>query len=190
MALSHRSGDNGRVIDTEERPILSGLLALVAVAVVVGLLGGLAMLIGVKALGIGGDAAASDGSTPTNSLYLPDPTDTGVITPTNPPSAETGAAEPTESATPQTQISLSASQVSVAAMQQIDLTGTYTGGEGAILQVQRLENGQWSDFPVTVSVSGQTFTTYVQTSRPGPNKFRMIDTDTQLTSNEVSVTVG
>ena len=62
-------------------------------------------------------------------------------------------------------------------MQQIDLTGTYQAGEGAILQVQRMENGAWSDFPVTMSVSGGTFATYVQTSRTGPNEFRVVDTD-------------
>ena len=70
-------------------------------------------------------------------------------------------------------------------MQQIDLTGTYQAGEGAILQVQRIENGAWSDFPVTMSVSGGTFATYVQTSRTGPNKFRVIDTDSDVVSNEV-----
>ena len=75
-------------------------------------------------------------------------------------------------------------------MQQIDLTGSYPSGEGAILQMQRLENGDWTDFPVTMSVSGGTFATYVLTSRPGENKFRVIDTDTQKTSNEVVVTVG
>ena len=81
-------------------------------------------------------------------------------------------------------------QQSVSPMQQIDLTGTYQAGEGAILQVQRLEDGSWSDFPVTASVSGGTFGTYVQTSRPGPNQFRVVDTDTQAVSNEVTVTVG
>jgi hypothetical protein len=75
-------------------------------------------------------------------------------------------------------------------MEQIDLTGTYPTGEGAILQVQRFEDGAWEDFPVTMSVSNQTFSTYVQTSRPGENKFRVIDTDKDLFSNEVIVTVG
>ena len=81
-------------------------------------------------------------------------------------------------------------QQSVSPMQQIDLTGTYQGGEGAILQVQRLEDGAWSDFPVTTSVSGGTFGTIVQTGQIGPNQFRVIDTDTEAISNEVTVTVG
>jgi hypothetical protein len=75
-------------------------------------------------------------------------------------------------------------------MQQIDLTGIYPGGEGAILRVQRFESGQWQDFPVTASVSNQTFSTYVQTSRSGVNKFRVVDTDSGLKSNPVRVTVG
>ena len=103
--------------------------------------------------------------------------------------SEPSAGESTSEA-PAEAISLSATQQSVSPMQQIDLTGTYQSGEGAILQVQRMENGAWSDFPVTMSVSGGTFATYVQTSRVGPNKFRVIDTDTETTSNEIIVTVG
>lgn len=176
------------MIDSENRPVLSGLVALAAVALVVGLLGGLGILVGVKALGIGGEVESSSGaSTPENTLFLPEPTDTEEETTTEAAPAESPSE--TES-TPATPISLSAGQVSVSPMQQIDLTGTYPGGEGAILAVQRFEDGSWSDFPVTVQVSGGTFATYVQTGRVGPNKFRVIDTDTQKTSNEVSVTVG
>lgn len=176
--------------DTKDRPVLMGLVALAAVALVIGLLGGAAMLVGVKALGL--DGGSSDGSSEPGSggsLYLPKPTDT----PTAEPPPETTEPAPDASESPETPaaaITLSAGQVSVSPMQQIDLTGTYPAGEGAILQVQRFENGEWSDFPVTASVSGQTFGTYVQTSQAGPNKFRVIDTDTQTTSNEVIVTVG
>ena len=81
-------------------------------------------------------------------------------------------------------------QQSVSPMQQIDLTGTYQGGEGAVLQVQRFENGAWVDFPVTASVSGGTFGTYLLTGRTGENRFRVVDTDSEAISNEVTVTVG
>jgi len=75
-------------------------------------------------------------------------------------------------------------------MEQIDLTGVYPGGEGAILQVQRFTNGTWQDFPVTVSVSDETFATYVQTSQAGLTRFRVVDTDTERISNEVRVQIG
>ena len=44
-------------------------------------------------------------------------------------------------------------------MEEIYLTGVCPGGEGAVVQVQRLENGNWEDFPVDAVVSGETFST-------------------------------
>ncbi|PKH37815.1 hypothetical protein SAMN05192575_101868 [Nocardioides alpinus] len=176
-------------MNTENRPVLTGLLALVGVAVVIGLLGGLAVMVGVNATGIGDTTTASDDSGTPATFRLPRPSDTGSSIPEPEESIEPEAGESTSEA-PATGISLTATQQSVSPMQQIDLTGTYPGGEGAILQVQRFENGAWSDFPVTMSVSGGTFATYVQTSQVGPNQFRVIDTDTQVASNELTVTVG
>ena len=176
-------------MDTENRPVLTGLLALVGVAVVIGLLGGLAVMVGVRATGIGDPVTASDDSGTPATFRLPRPSDTSSLIPEPEESVEPGAAESTSEA-PATGISLTATQQSVSPMQQIDLTGTYPSGEGAILQVQRFENGAWSDFPVTMSVSGGTFATYVQTSQVGANKFRVIDTDTEVASNELTVTVG
>lgn len=180
-------------MDTENRPVLTGLVALVAVALVIGVLGGLGILVAVRATGIGGsaEAGADDDSSASATFYLPRPTDTGTGTgvpaPVEP--ADPGAEAP-ETEAPAEEIALSAGQQSVSPMQQIDLTGTYATGEGAILQVQRFENGGWSDFPVTMSVSGGTFATYVQTSQVGPNRFRVVDTDTQVASDEIIVTVG
>ncbi len=176
-------------MDTEERPVLTGLIALVGVAVVIGLLGGLAVMIGVKAAGIGEESSASDGSGTPATFELPKPSDTATESPTTEPPVEPSPGASTPEA-PAEGISLSAAQQSVSPMQQIDLTGTYQGGEGAILQVQRFENGAWSDFPVTVPVTGGTFATYLLTSRTGPNKFRVVDTDSDAVSNEVTVTVG
>lgn len=176
-------------MDTENRPVLTGLIALVGVAVAIGLLGGLAVMVGVKATGIGDTASASDDSTP-STFQLPRPSDTGSSAPAPVDPVEPSPGTETSSEAPAEDISLAATQQSVSPMQQIDLTGTYPSGEGAILQVQRFENGAWQDFPVTMSVSGGAFATYVQTSRTGPNKFRVVDTDTQVTSNEITVTVG
>lgn len=177
-------------MDTENRPVLTGLIALVGVAVVIGLLGGLAVTVGVNASGIGDTSASSDDSGSPATFRLPRPSDTGSSIPAPDEGLEPSPGEESSSATPASGISLTAGQQSVSPMQQIDLTGTYPGGEGAILQVQRFENGAWSDFPVTMSVSGGTFATYVQTSQVGANKFRAIDTDTQVASNELTVTVG
>jgi len=174
-------------MNTENRPVLTGLVALVAVALVIGGLGGLGILVAVRATGIGASTEASDDSSASGGFYLPRPTDTGT---TGVPAPEETVESGTEPATPVEEISLAATQASVSPMQQIDLTGTYPTGEGAILQVQRLEAGAWQDFPVTMSVSGSAFATYVQTSRVGPNTFRVIDTDTEKLSNEITVTVG
>ena len=177
-------------MDSEkDRPVLAGLLALVAVAVAIGLLGGLAVMIGVKATGLDGTTTATDDSATPSTFNLPQPTDTGGSIPPPEEEVEPGGGEETSEA-PTEPISLTVVQQSVSPMQEIDLTGTYQAGEGAILQVQRLANGTWSDFPVTTPVSGGTFSTIVRTGQIGPNQFRVIDTDTQAISNEVTVTVG
>lgn len=178
-----------------EHPILQGLVALVAVGVTVGLLLGLGALLVSKGLGLGGgsDTAVDTASGGTQTMYLPKPEQTAVST--GPlvsllPGDEIDEAGSTGSAAPATQIVLSAGQTAVGPMQQIDLTGTYAGGEGAVLQVQRFEGGAWQDFPVTASVSGGSFTTYIQTSQGGVNRFRMADTDSGATSNEITVRIG
>lgn len=172
----------------KDRPVLAGLLALVAVAVAIGLLGGLAVIVGVKATGLDGSTTASDDSATPSTFNLPKPSETGSSIP--PPEEEVQPSAGEESSAPTEPISLTAVQQSVSPMQQIDLTGTYQGGEGAVLQVQRFENGAWGDFPVTTSVTGGAFATAVATGRVGENKFRVIDTDSEAISNEITVTVG
>jgi hypothetical protein len=175
--------------------VIAGLVALVGVGLAIGLLAGGGTLVATRVLGLGADATAVD-STARQSMYLPRPEKT---TPTQDPSEAptlTAASEPTgpvrTTQTPDTDISLQAGQTEVGPMSRIDLTGTYPTGEGAVLQVQRATGpgDSWVDFPVTVTVSGGTFSTYVQTGRAGPNRFRVIDTDTDLASNEVTVKIG
>lgn len=196
-------------MDVEERPVISGVAALVAVAVVVGLVAGFAALAGARIVGLGGETEASgDGRGPgaSETLVLPKPSRTqqptgplvtlapGDEQPTRKRGAKAGASEskrkPRTEKKPKSVISLSASQLSVSQMGRIDLTGTFPGGEGAVLRVQRLEDGTWEDFPVTVSVSNGTFSTYVQSGDTGPTKFRVKDTDSAKTSNPVTVKVG
>ena len=57
-------------MDTENRPVLTGLVALVGVAVVIGLLGGLAVLVGVKAAGIGDTTEATSEPTSSDSISV------------------------------------------------------------------------------------------------------------------------
>lgn len=197
-----RNRDNGRVTDQEraEHPVAYGLLALIGVAVVVGLIAGLTALAGARVAGLDGSApSAEEGDAGGASLFLPKPKrtdgDTGPLI-TLAPGEESSGTQRSEPDDPEATkdekakpISLQVAQTTVSPMDNIDLTGVYPGGEGAILRVQRFENGSWQDFPVTVSVSDQTFATYVQTGQAGPNRFRVVDTDTGKASNEVKVTI-
>jgi len=58
---------------------------------------------------------------------------------------------------------------------RISMTGTVPGvGPGTSLQVQRLEGGEWTDFPVSVTVAADgTFSTYIITDRTGAAWFRL-----------------
>ena len=185
----------------EDHPVVTGLLALVGVGLAVGLVLGVATMIGTRVVGVDGEAATSE-ATQQESLYLPTPTDTGgpsgpLITLAPEPGESRASDEgessdqpsPTTSKSPQEEISLQAGQNEVSPMDRIDLSGVYPGGEGAILQVQRFAGGSWDDFPVTANVSNETFSTYVQTGQTGKNRFRVADTDSGTVSNEVAVTV-
>jgi len=181
------------VADGEDRPVLTGLVALVGVAVVVGLVLGGGALAATQVLGLGEDGGTAE-STSAESLYLPTPSKTPdskdpafTLAPGDEPTRE---ASPTESESPDDEIVLTLGQPEVGPMQNVDLAGVYPGGEGAILQVERLAGDDWVEFPVTASVSGESFTTYVQTGQLGENKFRMRDTDSGKVSNVVTVTIG
>lgn len=184
----------------EQHPVAAGIGALVGVAVVVGLVLGLVVLAGTKVLGIGGGSEVATDTGGQGSVYIPRPEKTP--TPSGPAitlaPGSTGSEKPgkkpsrspSESESPRREIVLTASATSAAPMQQFNLTGTYPGGEGAILTVQRFQDGQWVDFPATGSVSGEAFSIAVQTSFPGSNRFRVVDSDTDLVSDEVRVTIG
>jgi hypothetical protein len=177
------------------RQLLVGVGVLVAVALVIG------AVVSVVALGaarVSGFDDARPQSTPTPSLYIPsgEPTTTPepFPDPEGPPSSDAASPSPDETpAQPKKRsksISLQAFPRKVAPNGRINLTGVYQGGsEGARLQVQRFENG-WVDFPVTTSVSGGLFDTYVFSGREGANRFRVVDTGSDRKSNAVRVTIG
>ena len=178
--------------EDEGHPIMAGLAALIGVGVVVGLLVSGGALAASSMLGLrGGDDSGTASSQ--QSMYLPTPSDTesesGPQITLQPGQETPSAPESSASATPDFSITLSAAANEVGPMQEIYLTGVYPNGEGAVVQVQRFEGGRWEDFPVDASVSGQTFSTYVQTARTGVNKFRVRDTSGPNVSNEVRVKV-
>jgi hypothetical protein len=196
--------DNGGVREQQQKsgnPVVAGLVALLAVSLAVGLLLGGVALVGTRVFGIDEDSSASTGSTEKESAVIPRPSRTGANGPQvtlNTQSAETDDTEvddpkpekTTKTAKPDKTISLQAGQTAVGSFERIDLSGVYPGGEGAILQVQRFEGGQWADFNATIPVSNETFTTYVQSAQTGVNKFRVVDTASGDESNPITVTVG
>jgi hypothetical protein len=190
---------------THEHPIVAGLLALVGVAVAIGLVLGVVTAIGTHVLGLGG-GAASGAATDQATMYVPrlqhTPSPTAAQITLGPggqhggqqgapgsghhkPSGSKGGSKSQAAQ----RISLSASTTAASPMEQFNLSGVYPGGEGAILTVQRFQNGAWADFPATGSVSGGAFQIPVQTSQGGINKFRVVDTDTQRHSNVVRVAI-
>jgi hypothetical protein len=180
------------VSEDEGHPVMSGLAALIGVGVVVGLLVSGGALAASSMLGLGG---GDDGGTASSqqSMYLPKPSDTesesGPQITLQPGEESPSAPASSSEATPECAISLSSASTEVGPMEEIYLTGVYPNGEGAVVQVQRFENGRWEDFPVDASVSGQTFSTYVQTAQTGVNRFRVRDTSSAQVSNEVRVKV-
>ena len=179
----------------EDRPVVAGLLALVGVAVAIGLVAALAVMVGTHVLGLSGGRAVVAGDSGA-SLVVPEPVKTTgphgpTITLGSSPTQSSNPAKPPPSVhKPKKQISLQAGEQSVSPMGRIDLTGVYPGGEGAVLNVQKFDNGSWNDFySVNATVTNATFSTYVQTGTPGLVRFRVIDSDTHLASNPVQVTV-
>ena len=181
-----------------ENPVLTGIVALLAVSLAVGLVLGGVALVGSRMLGISGDASGSSDASEKESAVIPKPSKTFASGPQV--TLQTQATEEvqtdietdtTETKPAKTEkISLQAGQTVVGNFDRIDLTGVYPGGEGAILQVQRLEDGVWAEFDATIPVSNETFVTYVQSAKTGVNKFRVIDNSTGDVSNPVTVTVG
>jgi hypothetical protein len=178
--------------DRREHPIVEGLTALVAVSLGLAIVLSLGILVVARATGVGDEPTTRSTSSDGRSMYLPKPTlgkqSTGPLVSAGPEKQQPGG--PSSSAAAVTAITLQAGETAVAPMQQIDLTGTYPGGEGAVLQVQRFTGGGWQDFPVTMTVSAGRFSTYIQTSQTGPTRLRVADSDTGATSNEVTVTIG
>lgn len=179
---------------------------LVAVAVVIGAILSVIALGAAKFTGI--DSAKSTASSKP-SLYVPSGKPTVGLEPYPEPSGVpnrpkksagssggSGRSDSNSSASPDSPgpqkkgITLQLFPQQVSPGQRINLSGVYANGEGARLRVQRFEHGSWSDFPVTTSVSGGQFATYITTSHTGPQRFRVVDKAAHRHSNAVRVRVG
>jgi hypothetical protein len=193
--------------DDEDAPWTRQLLVSAVVLVVVALVvGGVAGLVALGAARVSGIGQSGSRASAKPSLYLPSHQPT-----TKPlrssPAAGSGSTRPSQSSSTAgnksgekgagkkdkkkaTVISLDASPRKVSAGQRINLTGTYPGGDGTRLQVQRLEGGSWTDFLVGVTVHGRRFATYVLTGHTGVNRFRVLDITTGRHSAPARVTVG
>ncbi len=188
---------------SERHPVVTGVVALVAVGLVVGLVLGGVVWAGARYAGLDSSATATDGSSTSaeqgDRMVLPRPKETKA----NPNPLVTLApipgGDPSQSAEPRErkkkkveegEITLSAGQPAVGVFDQIDLTGQYTGGDGRVLQVERYEGDTWVEFNATVAVTAGTFSTFVQSGQTGPNRFRMVDSSDRTISNPVTVRVG
>lgn len=181
--------------DLVRSALAKGLALLAGVAVVIAL----GTYVVVHALGLngGGGGGTVIGSNPappsplpTSALPVPHssaPTpDTGPAAPSS-PSSSNSLSGPATSGTKGLRLSMS--PLTVSPMQRINLTGTYGNHDGISLQIQRWENGSWSDFPTTAQVSLGTFATYIQSGTHGPQKFRVYDPGAHAGSNVVTITV-
>ena len=187
--------------DTRDRPVITGLVALVGVAVVVGLLTGLAALVGTRIVGLGGESDSVGGRAARGAVAVParpGPHRGGGRAPRHAgghpePAGRGGGAPPTSprSRSRRRPINLAAGATAVSGEEQLYLSGTYPGGEGSILDIEYKINDQpWREFNLDVNVSGQTFATYVYTSNAGTIKWRMWDKSRNKRSNEVTVKHG
>ncbi len=175
------------------RPVLTGVIALVAVSLLVGGVVGVIALGAAKMSGIGESSGAAPAAP---SLFIPsgEPTTRPEAFP-DPPGKKKKAAE---SKAPQKKkakkkkappLTLQAVPAKAQSGERIDLSGGYRGGDGATLQVQRFEAG-WTDFPVTATVRGGSYRTFIFTERAGKSRFRMLDKATGTSSNAVTITIG
>jgi hypothetical protein len=72
----------------------------------------------------------------------------------------------------------------------VRIQGTYRGGDGILLRVQRWEGGRWLDFPLPTKTdqSGQ-FITQAEFGQPGRYWLRVLDPDSGVTSKPFVVVI-
>ncbi|WP_148573683.1 hypothetical protein [Nocardioides caldifontis] len=176
------------------RALLVALLAMAGVALLVGLAIGGVVMGAVNVLGGGGGSGG--GPAASDTLVMPEysPTESAEEEPGLPGANESSGPDvtlPPDEPTANTEvITLSVSPQSVGPGEQITFNGVYVDGDGRTLQVQRKQDGAWTDFPVEATVTGGAFRTWIQTSQTGVSQFRVYDEEADRASNAVTVTIG
>lgn len=202
--------------EENENPVANGLVALVAVGLVIGLLAAIIALLGTRLVGLGGSGGTSDGGVAAgDSLYLPSlvPTelDSRMLVTLAPVESETPAesatasasaspsstsstpsSSPTGSADPEgTSILLNAGSSRVEAGDELMLSGTFRRGEGSVLDIwYKVEDEEWTEFNLDVNVYGGVFQVHVATYKTGTIQWRVQDPDSGFASNVVTVHHG
>ncbi|MGN6162211.1 MAG: hypothetical protein ACTHOG_10995 [Marmoricola sp.] len=130
----------------------------------------------------------------------PIPEDTSTPTPTPTADATYDSSLPTLSAPPAPTdtppaeavppgLVLTISPTYVRSGQSFTVSGTYAGRDGVQLQLQRMENGIWADYPNDITVSMGTYSTTASSTMAGTNSFRVYDQTANRASNVVTVSV-
>lgn len=104
-------------------------------------------------------------------------------------SASTADQSPASGPTPST-IQVEQPADSAKSFQTVRIRGTYRGGAGILLRVQRWEGGIWLDFPVPTKTdqSGQ-FTAHVEIEKPGRYWLRVRDPNSGVESEPFALVV-
>jgi hypothetical protein len=151
-----------------------GYLALTATALA-------ALLIGALLFAAGRDRGVTAQS-------VPSVTATATATVTKPTSEPSG--EVTHTGREERTIQLEDLADSARSFQAVRIQGTYRGGAGTFLRVQRWEGGKWLDFPLpTKTDQSGRFITQAEFGQPGRYQLRVLDPDSGVTSNTFVVVI-
>jgi hypothetical protein len=164
------------------------LIGVVMLLVVGGLIGVVVAVAGLKVADLAGVGTTGHTTSSGQRLHVPRNVGAPPAGPstTQPPASSTG-----HTTTPPAHraISLTVNPTTARSLQRINLTGTCTAPDGTELQVQRRENGVWTDFPTTARVNGGAFATYIETGHIGSNHLRVTDKASGRSSNVATVVV-
>ena len=87
-------------------------------------------------------------------------------------------------------ITIKSDKATAKAWTKVSFTGKTTGiAKNTTVQVQRLQNGKWVNFPATTKVTSKaTYSVWVQSGRVGVNKFRVVSAGTASAAASVTIT--